>query len=271
MLHTIALAQCTSTETLSENLTIAEAFAERASKVQAELLVFPEYFMTPYTLDDASYQRAAQPLNGSFVSALRAIARKYHIWIICGINEAASDSCKTYNTSVVINESGVLCGSYQKTHLFDAFHFKESQRTLPGTQFFTPIDTPFGRLGLGMCYDLRYPELARHAALSKAQLLIYPSAWVKGDRKAHQWETLLAARAIENGIFTVGCCFCSDTYLGQSRIIDPFGATVAKAGAGEELLIGHIDLEKVYKAKQAVPCLENRRKDLDYFFFTTSR
>ena len=104
------------------------------------------------------------------------------------------------------------CSVYRKTHLFDAFSWKESDSTLPGEVLHEPVNTPLGKAGLGTCYDLRFPEPARIQALKGAEVLIYPSAWVDGPDKFMQWEALLRARAIENTVFTIGCCHYSEEH-----------------------------------------------------------
>ena len=130
--------------------------------------------------------------------------------------------------------------------------------------FFLPIATPFGRLGLGTCYDLRFPEVALHAALQGAELLIYPSAWVDGPLKALQWKTLISARAIENGITVIGCSqYAKDTFIGQSFACDPFRQYTGRwEGRKNELLLVPVTPGLTRDAHSRIPSLVNRRTDL---------
>lgn len=265
MSYTIALAQCTSLPDISQNLVTAEKFIAEAQKEGASLIVFPEYFMYPCTGDTVSYTAHAQPVDGPFVLCMKELAVKYNIWLLFGINEKPSDvhEKKCYNTLVILDSGGIIRGTYQKTHLFDAFDWQESGHTLAGNSLFLPIATPFGRLGLGTCYDLRFPEVALHAALQGAELLIYPSAWVDGPLKALQWKTLISARAIENGITVIGCSqYVKDTFIGQSFACDPFGNTLAEGGQQNELLLVPVTPGLTRDAHSRIPSLVNRRTDL---------
>lgn len=263
MSYLLALAQCQSSPDYRKNLEKARYFAKEAQNAHAQLLVFPEYFMVPFELSAKEYLHAAQPMDGPFVKTMQKIAEEFQLWIVFTMNEKSNTFAqKSYNTSIIVDNKGRILAKYQKTHLFDAFGTQESNRTIPGNHLFTPVDTPFGKLGLGMCYDLRFPELARAAALHDCDLLLYPSAWVKGPMKSTQWHTLLTARAIENSCFTAGCCYCSEKYLGESQITDPFGTVIASGGCTEELVIGQIELEKIKKARDINPWRDHRRDEL---------
>ena len=196
---------------------------------------------------------------------MQEIAYRHNLWIVFTMNEKSGElSHKSYNTTIILDNQGKIFDKYQKVHLFDAFGNSESERTIPGQSLFTPVPTPFGRIGLGMCYDLRFPELARTAAKNGCEIMIYPSAWVNGKGKSAQWHTLLAARAIENGIFTVGCCHCGHIYLGESQVTDPFGNILAQGGTGEELITAAIDLTLVKQAADTNPWKQNQRTELYY-------
>lgn len=258
----IALAQCGSTEIPENNLKIAAQFMCAAQKKNASIIVFPEYFMIPYTASQHQYVTAAQSLDGSFVTLMGKLAKEHHLWCIFGISEKreACDLCpdKCYNTLVVLDDMGIQQGYYRKTHLFDAFNWKESSDTLPGKHYFTPIDSPAGKLGLGTCFDLRFPDVARYQALRGAQILIYPSAWVKGELKDVHWKTLLAARAIENGMYVIGCTqYTPDTYMGKSCAFDPMGRLLTEGGCREELLLVTVDPEESDRAHQLIPSLSS--------------
>lgn len=261
----IALAQCGSTGNIEQNLQTASRFMQAANEADASLIVFPEYFMMPYTAPNHQYVTKAQRLDGPFVSRMKQLSKENHLWTIFGISESPSpeqgnSAGKCFNTLVVLDDTGNYRGHYRKTHLFDAFNWKESADTLPGREYFFPINTPAGKLGLGTCFDLRFPDVARRQALQGAQVLIYPSAWVKGELKDVHWTTLLRARAIENGMYVIGCSqFTPDTYLGKSCAFDPMGRLLTEGGYKEEILFVSVSPEESDKARQMIPSLSPER------------
>jgi deaminated glutathione amidase len=258
----------------------ARTWAKRAANEGAKLLVFPEFMMTPFEKTPEEYSALAQPLDGEFTNAMNSIARETGLWIVYSMNEKNTDGdsdgtsggsstiaqqaqqTQPYNTIVVVDSNGVIQGSYRKTHLYAAHGSDEHEKVSEGNKFFTPIKTPFCTLGLGVCYDLRFPEHARSAALGGCDLLIYDFAWFAGPHKAHHWNTLLAARAIENEFFVVGCDRPDANCIGHSTVVDPLGEVVAQAGEDEELLFAEIDMEQVKSARQNMPSLEHRRPEL---------
>ncbi|MBQ3302659.1 MAG: carbon-nitrogen hydrolase family protein [Eggerthellaceae bacterium] len=240
---------------------LVDAFAERAVFEGVNLLAFPESLMSRYEQEAARFTAESQPVDGPFGEAVSEIAARRGLWIVYTMNEANPDHLP-FNTAVVVDDRGARRGVYRKVHLFDAQGYSESERMSAGDELFEPIETPFGKLGLGICYDLRFPELARRAALSGCDLLVYPSAWVAGNGKVRQWETLLAARAIENGIFVAGCCRADDGYVGHSCVFGPDGTLVAEGGEDEELLVANVDLEEINRVRTATPSLLHRRPDL---------
>lgn len=261
----VAIAQCRSSADPEDNLQKAEGFCREGYEKNVQFTVFPEYFMTYYPMDRAEYYKRSQSLDGSFVREMKKLSVKYAQWILFGMNERPEreNGGKCFNTAVLIDDSGTVRSCYRKAHLFDAFSWRESEDTMPGDALHEPVDTPFGKIGLGICYDLRFPEPSRIQALKGADMLVYPSAWVDGLDKFMQWETLLRARAIENGVFVIGCCHYSEEhYMGRSLAFDPSGKKIAEGGSGEELAVLTIDTEKAAQVKKQVPSLKNRRTDL---------
>ena len=153
-------------------------------------------------------------------------------------------------------------GVYRKVHLFDAGPHRESDRMSAGDAIFRPIDTPFGKLGIGICYDLRFPELARRQAIEGAEILVYPAAWVDGAGKKRQWETLLAARAIENELFAVGVCRADDGYIGSSLVAAPDGTALVEGGDGEGLCVCELDTDELKSLRENMPIFGHRRPDI---------
>ena len=236
--------------------------AQDAANAGAQLLVFPECLMTPFEKTPEDFAASAQPLEGPFAQAMRQMAREFGLWVVFTMNEENSKGGAPYNTAVVVDDQGRLVNRYRKTHLYIAHGLDESQKMSFGKELFPPVETPFCTLGLGICYDLRFPETARVAALAGADLLVFPTAWVKGPHKLNHWRTLLAARASENELFVAGCCRPDSTYVGHSLVADPLGNIIAEAGEGSELLVVEIDRDQVVSARDAMPCLEHRRPTL---------
>lgn len=177
-------------------------------------------------------------------------------------NGARKLSSNPFNTAVLVDSMGKKRGVYRKTHLFDTDFTRESDRMTAGDRLFEPVCTPFGRIGLAICYDLRFPEVARYEALAGCDVLIVPAAWVDGPAKAAQWKTLLAARAIENQMFVAGVSRADAGYVGQSCVFGPMGASLAEGGREEELVVARISLDELESVRKSMPVLTHRRPEL---------
>lgn len=237
-------------------------WAHDAARAGAQLLVFPECLMTPFEKTPADFAASAQPLEGEFVCHLQAIARETGLWIVFTLNEQNPEGGQPFNTAVVVDNDGAVRGRYRKTHLYAAHGIDEHQKMSVGNALLVPIETPFCTLGVGICYDLRFPEVARAAALAGCNVMVYPAAWVAGPHKKEHWSTLLCARAIENELFVAGCCRPDKQCIGTSRVVNPLGETIAAAGADEQLVIADISLAEIASARANMPCLEHRRPSL---------
>ncbi len=266
-------------------IALVRSYAQKAKEAGVDLLVFPESLMSAYEKEREAFINESQPMDGPFVADVLSVARETGLWIIFTMNERAPQaSCDTstatnneatadsncattgnalpYNTVLIADNAGTLRGFYRKTHLFDTDFTQESSRMQAGDQLFVPIETPFGKLGLAICYDLRFPEVARAAALQGCDIMFYPAAWVDGKLKAQQWKTLLAARALENGIFVCGVSRADKGYIGQSCVVDPQGTIIAQAGPDEQLLTCTIDTSLIERVRAGMPSLEHRRPAL---------
>ncbi len=260
MEYTIGLAQ-TCHPSDGNVVELVKSYANKAQKQGVDLLIFPESLMSVYETDKEQFLHEAEPLGGAFTQAVNSIAREYGIWMVYTVNEL-NPSGNPFNSAVVVDDQGIQQGVYRKVHLFDTDFTHESDRMTAGDELFDPIETPFGMLGLAICYDLRFPEVARRAALAGCDLMIYPAAWVDGPLKADQWRTLLRARAIENGIFVAGVSRADKSYLGQSCVVDPQGVVLAAAGPDEALVVAHIDTALKTAVRKRMPVLDHRRVDL---------
>lgn len=264
----LVMAQLTSTDDKHINLQKAEKAVEDSVNIHgASLVIFPEVFMSHFpigTPKDVSL-RDAEPVDGPFVQGMAELARRFGVWLIFGIREAVEDpeEQRVYNTTVVIDSEGRTVSAYRKTHLFDAFGYNESRNIKPGDTLFEPIETPFGKIGLFVCYELRFPEIARHQAMHGADILIVPSGWVRGPLKELHWSNLVTTRAIENTVFVVACGKVSDNfYIGQSMVVDPMGVTMVAGPETEALIPCRIDLKRVEEVRAKLPSYVHRRPEL---------
>ncbi|SFE51974.1 Predicted amidohydrolase [Paenibacillus algorifonticola] len=267
MTFQIVMAQFGSSSSKQENLDKAEkALQEATSLHQADLVVFPEAFMSFYQIGTPRERKLedAEPLEGHFVTTMQSLAKRYGVWVIFGTRETTEDSedDRVYNSTVIIDADGQITGHYRKTHLYDAFGAQESRDIKPGTALFEPIDTPFGKLGLFVCYELRFPEIARYQALHGADVIIVPSGWVRGPVKERHWENLVTTRALENTAYVVAVNQVNEFYIGQSLIVDPMGVVVARGAETETLIPYRIDLERVHEVRTKLPSHIHRQAHL---------
>ena len=206
---------------------------------------------------------------GPILSALMTIATNHDMWVVGGgmaEKSAAAAENRAYNTCVVISPAGELVAHYRKIHLFDvdipgSVRLAESELTLPGDAA-TVVATEVGRLGLSICYDLRFPELYRALVDGGAELLLVPAAFTAPTGKAH-WHTLLRARAIENQSYVIAANQSGrhndkrESY-GHSQVIDPWGRLVAEVDNGIGIAVAEIDLEELAATRRRMPCLDHR-------------
>lgn len=240
-----------------------ETYAAQAASAGAALVAFPENLMHPHVLHGEELRRLAEPLDGPFMQAMGDIAARHGVWIVGTMNERTGEG-NPFNTAFVVDDAGALRDSYRKCHLYDAHTVRESDRLTAGNELFAPLQTPFCTLGLGICYDLRFPELARVAAAEGCNLLLYPAAWHDGPHKRDHWKTLLRARAIENELFVAGIGHAGGNFVGESLVADPLGTVVVQGpdAQAESLLVADIDLAAVAAARTSMPILSHRRPEL---------
>lgn len=238
----IALAQCRRPDDGDVAGNVGRWVA-RAVAEDADLVVFPEALMMGYDGSPERFAAAAEPADGPFSRAIDAIATAAGLWVVYTMNERNPEGGMPFNTAIVTGPDGIQRGRYRKVHLFDKQGENESGHMAAGTEPFAPVDAPFARIGLAICYDLRFPEVSQAAAQAGAQLMLYPSAWVAGPNKVDQWKELLRERAVENGMFVAGCSSVDANRTGHSAVFAPDGTELASAGGEEELLVCTIDLD----------------------------
>lgn len=255
---TVSLGQIDVTLGESEtNLARVRAFAAEAARRGSDLVVFPELWSTGYDLTRAAHH--ATPVDAGVFAAVAAVAREHQIHIVGSCLAALPDG-GVGNTLVFYDTEGRPLAVYSKLHLF---------RLMDEDQYLTaggdPVlaQTPWGPMGLAICYDLRFPELFRAYALAEAAAVIVPAEWPH-PRLSH-WRTLLRARAIENQMFVIACnrvgTSTDTTFCGHSCIIDPWGETVVEGGEAEMLLTAEIDLARVATVRAQIPVFRDRRPE----------
>lgn len=246
----------------------ARAYAKRAVDAGCRLIVFPENFMWPAKLSVEELVALAEPVDGPFVQDVVAIMQEHGLWAVFTMNERNPEGGLPFNTAVVVDDAGAVRACYRKCHLYDALGVRESDRLTAGTQLSEPVKTPFCTIGLQICYDLRFPEPARAAALAGCDLLVYPAAWHVGRCKPEQWEALLRARAIENELFVAGVCRSGRGFVGRSMVADPMGRILAQGEGGtkpeglEALVVCEVNPEVMATTRENMPILEHRRPEL---------
>lgn len=255
----IASVQFCSAASKAENLAKAKGFLRRGAELGAELVCLPEWL--PQITEPKNFPRIAEPLDGPFVSGLREAARENGVYAIAGVFESSGGD-KAYNTAILIGPDGSILEKYRKAHLADIFGYRESEGIMPGEGPGMIYEADFGTVGAIICYDIRFPELPRVLALKGAEILFVPAAWFGGPGKEAQWEVLLRARAIENGIFVVGSCQAGKGFAGGSMIVDPHGIVIGRASIGEGIVCADLDLEGVEAVRRSVPWRSHRRPGL---------
>jgi predicted amidohydrolase len=238
---------------------LAQAMASRPEP--PHLVVLPEATQADFT--DRDLDEVAEPLDGPFVTLLAELARQSGTTVVAGMFERRPDGLP-WNTLVAVGPDGQLCGTYRKTHLYDAFGYRESERLSAGDPQASTMRVPGAdgpTVGLMTCYDLRFPEQARALVDAGADLLVVPSAWLAGASKTDHWRTLLRARAVENTAYVVGVGKAGPRYCGSSLLVDPMGLPVVgplpehQDGAAA----GDVSPARVAEVRQVNPSLANRR------------
>jgi predicted amidohydrolase len=231
---------------------------EEAKRQGSDAVIFPELWSTGYDLTRAS--RYASSLTSGLFADLSALAARTAIHVL-GSTLSLLGENKFGNTLTVFSPTGALLANYSKIHLF---RLMDEHLHLTAGDKPVLVDLPFGRAGLAICYDLRFPELFRGYALAGADMIFLPSEWPH-PRLSH-WQTLVRARAIENQLFMVAVNRVGrdpgNEFFGHSMVVDPWGEVLAEGGEGEELITVEVDQAKVQEARRKIPVLQDRRPDV---------
>ena len=260
----IALVQFKASTDKKKNLPKILDYIKQAAKNNADMCTFPEYMMfyTPKTQTARQVAQEAETITGEFVSAVCDSARKNSIASVGTMYEKSRKKDRVYDTSFIVNKNGKVIGKYRKIHLYDALGFKESSKMSPGSLIPMPTKTSVGKLGMMICYDLRFPEMSRALASAGTEILVAPSAWVNGPMKEEHWITLNKSRAIENGCYVIAPDHLGHVYSGRSLAVDPYGRILLDMKKRQGIGYVNISLENVHKTRKKLPLLKNRRTDI---------
>ncbi|CAL1593323.1 unnamed protein product [Knipowitschia caucasica] len=250
-----------------ENLNRARKLVQEAAGQGGKLVLLPECFNSPY--GTSFFSEYAEKIPGESTQALSEMARENKVYLVGG-SIPEEDGGKLYNSCAVFDPEGNMILKHRKIHLFDIsvpgkIHFQESETLSPGCSL-SVFKTPFCKVGVGICYDMRFAELAQLYGRKGCQLLVYPGAFNMTTGPAH-WELLQRARAVDNQVYVATASPARDetsAYVawGHSTVVNPWGEVVSKAGPEEAVIYADIDLQYLADIRQQIPLTVQRRHDL---------
>ena len=263
----LALCQMKGSFDKQESMETVTEYVEMASENGAQVISLPEMWNCPYSND--YFREYAEPADGRTVEFMSDLAAKHGIYLIGGSIPELDDD-KVYNTSFCFDRIGQVIGRHRKVHLFDidvkgGIRFMESDTLTAGTDM-TILDTEFGRIGVAICYDVRFPEWFRKMALADAKLIVIPAAFNMTTGPAH-WDITMRMRALDNQVYFAANSPARDekgSYVayGNSCIASPWGDFISHADERECILYGDIDLDYEDSVREQLPLLKHRRPEL---------
>ena len=264
----IALCQMNVVDNKRENISKATSMINEAAGHDSDFIVLPEMFNCPYS-NDKFIEYAEEEKSSPTLDAISRLAGEHETYILAG-SIPEKENSEIYNTSYLFDRAGEIIAKHRKMHLFDVdveggIYFKESDTLTPGNQF-TLADTDFGKIAIGICYDVRFPQLAQICVNKGAEILFYPGAFNMTTGPAH-WELLFRSRALDNQVFSIGVApalneDASYHSYGHSIAVSPWGEVICQLGQKEELKIAEINLDEIKKVRNEIPVLKNKRSDL---------
>ena len=260
----IALVQMRAETDKKTNLKKILKYISQAARKDAVMCAFPEFMMcyTPSSQSPLELASIAEKIDGEFVRSISEAAKQNSIQVVGTLYEKSPKPNRVYDTSFLIDKNGKMISKYRKIHLYDALGFKESKKLYPGSSITKPVKTSVGKMGMMICYDLRFPEMSRILASSGSEVLVVPSAWVKGKMKEEHWLTINKTRAIENGCYVISPDQVGNIYCGRSVVVDPYGKILLDMKKREGIGFVDISLDEVKQVRQRLPLLQNRRIDI---------
>jgi nitrilase len=267
-MNKVAAIQMTSSSQLADNLSNAAHWLAEAKRQGVVLAVLPENFALMAQNSEQLFATQEKFGHGPIQDFLAHQAKQHHLWIAAGTVPLSHSSGKVSSACLVFSNQGVCVARYDKMHLFDVViipdkeEHQESARITPGQEIVV-ADSPLGKLGMAICYDVRFPELFRQLLLRGAEIFILPSAFTVPTGSAH-WQVLLRARAIENGCYVVAAAQTGThdngrkTY-GHSMIIDPWGKVLNVLESGEGVITAEIDLDYLQEVRRKLPMQQHMK------------
>lgn len=263
----IACLQMNSGNEFAVNLATFSAMAREAAASGAKFILSPEYFLmmdgTGRVMREAALDERGEPA----LSAITALARELEVWLLAGSVTLKSGDGRMCNRSVLVSAEGRVVATYDKIHMFDVTLpdgkvIRESSAYRSGERAVL-AETPWGKLGMTVCYDLRFPGLFRALAHAGAEFISVPSSFQRQTGKVH-WHTLLRARAIENECFILAPAMCGDhsgnrQSYGHTLVVDPWGEIIGEGGESPEIVYAEIEPRRVAKVRGMIPSLEHDR------------
>lgn len=276
MLVNLGLCQMLNTLDKEENIRIAEGMIREAAGKGADIVVLPEMWNCPYS--NKFFRQYSETETGRTVKWMSEISKELEIYLIGGsipeidiAKEMKHEiDAKVYNTCFAFDKAGSIIGKHRKAHLFDidiknGISFKESE-TLTAGQSTTVIDTEYGKIGIAICYDIRFPEFIRKETLEGAQIIILPAAFNLTTGPAH-WELSIRARALDNQVYFAGVSPARNKgkgykAYGNTCVSNPWGKIIGKLGEKQDLLICQLDLDYLDEIREQLPLLKHRKPEL---------
>jgi predicted amidohydrolase len=262
-----ACVQVTAGRVLAPNIETAVRLGREARKMGADFIAYPENVTMIEPIAAEALKKALPEAEHPAIPAFRALARETGAWILAGSLSIRAGDKKYANRSLLFDAGGTIVGRYDKLHLFDVDlaggeRYRESERIAPGERAVVAA-TPWGLLGMTICYDVRFPQLYRALAKAGALMFTVPAAFTEQTGRAH-WHILNRARAIECGAFVIAAAQSGThaqgrrTY-GHSLIVDPWGEVLAEGGESEGVIVAEIDPAKSAEARRRIPALQHDR------------
>ena len=264
----IAAIQMSTVEDKMENVRTVKTYLEKIKDENPDFVILPEMFCCPYQTEN--FPIYAEKEGGPVWQQLSGYAKQYGIYLIGGSMPEKDAEGNVYNTSYIFDREGKQIGKHRKVHLFDidvkgGQTFKESD-TLTAGDSDTVFDTEFGKIGVMLCFDIRFPELSRMMVNDGAKVIFVPAAFNMTTGPAH-WELSFRTRALDNQIYMVGCAPARDVsagYIswGHSIVTDPWGRVTGMLDENEGILLAELDMDYEEQIREELPLLKSRRKDI---------
>ena len=264
----IAAIQMSTVADKMENVRTVKAYLEKIKDENPDFVILPEMFCCPYQTEN--FPIYAEKEGGPVWQQLSGYAKQYGVYLIGGSMPEKDAEGNVYNTSYIFDREGKQIGKHRKVHLFDidikgGQTFKESD-TLTAGDSDTVFDTEFGKIGVMLCFDIRFPELSRMMVNDGAKVIFVPAAFNMTTGPAH-WELSFRTRALDNQIYMVGCAPARDVsagYIswGHSIVTDPWGRVIDMLDEKKGILLAELDMDYEEQVREELPLLKSRRKDI---------